>query len=142
MPAIHNIRLQDANVRVGPTFIKLDGYGDDKFTLAPFTDVGAFQTGIDGDTMHVQRAQNGWLFTGTFIQSSQAITTLLNLHQTLGVFQIAVTYGAFNLTGWMNMINLGDLAASLSTLTRTMTGGVSKVSGTTDVAPGQVLQIL
>lgn len=119
MSGIYGIRLVDATVRVGPQFIKLQGFADDKFTLAPFTDVGAGMSGIDGDTLHVTRASNGWTFTITMMQGAVGVTLLNTLHSTLGVFDLAVTYGAFSLTGVMNMTNLGEMAASLGTLTRT-----------------------
>ena len=143
MPGIYQIRIADANVRVGPNFTKLEGYGDsDKFTLAPATDVGAFMSGIDGDTLHVIRQSNGWLFNITVLQASSAVTTLGLLFETSAAFPIQVSYGNFNLQGWANLINLGEMAASLNTTTRTFTMGVSKVTGNTAAAPGTVLQVL
>lgn len=142
MPAIYSTRINDANVRIGPQFERLDGYADDKFTLAPFTDVGAFMSGVDGDTLHTIRASNGWLFTITALQASLAVARLNFYHTTMGVFPFAVTYGNFTLNGVMSMINLGEVAASLGTMTRTMTGGVSKITGNTDAAPGQIIQVL
>jgi hypothetical protein len=142
MPGIYSIRLTDATVRIGPQFERLDGFADDKFTLAPFTDVGAFMSGIDGDTLHVMRASNGWLFTITALQASAAVERLNFYHETLGVFPIAVSFGNFNLNGVMNMISLGEVAASLGTTTRTLTGGVSKIAGNTTAAPGTIVQVL
>jgi hypothetical protein len=143
MPGIYEIRISDANVRVGPNLELLEGYGDsDKFTLAPFTDVGSFMSGIDGDTLHVIRQSNGWLFTITVLQGSKAVTTLGAMFALSSAFQLQVSYGAFNFQGFANLINLGEVAASLSTTTRTFTMGASKVTGNTGVAPGQLLQVL
>lgn len=141
MSGIYGIRLTDATVRVGPQLLRLEGFGDDKFTLAPFTDVGSFMSGVDGDTLHVTHASNGWLFTVTMLQGATGVTLLNTLHSTLGIFPIAVTYGLFSLTGVMNMISLGEVAASRGTTTRTMTAGVSKVTGNTDAAPGQLVPV-
>lgn len=141
MPAIYSARINDAAVRIGPQFERLDGFADDKFTLAPFTDVGAFMSGVDGDTLHTIRASNGWLFTITALQASLAVARLNFYHSTLGIFPIAITYGNFSLNGVMNMISLGEVAASLGTQTRTMTGGVSKITGNTDAAPGEIVHV-
>ncbi len=142
MPGIYGIRLVDATVRVGPQFLRLQGYGDsDKFSIGPATDVGAFMSGIDGDTLHTQRASSGWNFTVTLLQGAAGVTLLNTLHSTLGVFDVNIVFGLFNLTGVMNMINAGEMAASLGTQTRTMTFGVSKISGNTDAAPGEILYI-
>ena len=142
MPGIYAIRLADASVRVGPQFIQVQGYGDsDKFSVGPASDVGAFTSGIDGDTLHTIRRTNGWMLTLTLLQGSAGVTLLNGLHTTLGVFDVSITYGLFSLTGVMNMINAGEMAASLGTQTRTMTFGISKISGNTDAAPGEIRYI-
>jgi hypothetical protein len=142
MPAISNIRLTDAIVQVGATLTRLQGFGDDMFTLAPATDVGAMLTGVLGDVMFVQRVQNGWVMTITFFTASTGITLLNTLHSTVGVFPIAVTYGAFNLVGFAAMQNPGEVAAGLSANTRSIVLNVAKTAGDTDAAPGNVLQVL
>lgn len=142
MPGIYNLRLTDALVQVGPTFAQLQGFGDDMFTLAPSSDVGLAMGGVQGDTMHVQRLQNLWTFTITTLVASSAITLLSTLHETLGLFPFKCSYGDFNLQGFMSMTNLGEMAAGLGATTRTMTGGVSKVSGNTLSSPGTLIQII
>jgi hypothetical protein len=142
MPAITDIRLTDALVQVGPGLTRLDGFGDDKFTLAPASDVGSAVGGIDGDVMFVGRIQNLWVMTITFLTAAPGINTLLLLHAAQAAFPFSCTYGNFNLTGYAKMMNLGEVVASLGTTTRTMTMNVAKVSGNTDVAPGTILQVL
>lgn len=142
MPAISNIRLIDARVQVGPALTTLDGYGDEKFTLSPATDVGVMMTGCDGDVMFISREQNGWTMSITFFTAGKGITVLNNLASTLKVFPIQVSYGAFNLQGTAIVTNRGELAAGLSATTRTITLGIAKISGDTDAAPGDILQVL
>lgn len=142
MPAISNIRLVDALVQVGPAKEQLTGWGDDMFTLAPLTDLGVILGGVQGDTMHVQRIQNAWTFSATFFTAGPGITLLNRLASTLGVFDFSCVYGAFSLVGFASMISPGELAAGLSANNRTISLGVSKVSGDTDAAPGNILQII
>lgn len=142
MPAISNILLVDALVQVGAPFVNLDGFGDDMFTLAPATETGAMLTGVKGDVMFVQRLQNGWLMSITFFTAGVGITILNGLASTVGVFPVAVSYGAFNLQGFGMVLNAGELAAGLSANTRTIQLGIAKVSGNTDAAPGSILQIV
>ena len=142
MPAISNIRLVDALVQVGPAKTQLTGWGDDMFTLAPLTEVGAILGGVQGDVMLVQRKQNAWTFTANFFTAGPGITLLNNLSSTLGVFDFSCVYGAFSLVGFATMLNPGEMAAGLSANNRTITLGVAKVSGDTDAAPGNILQII
>lgn len=142
MPAIYGIRLTDALVLAGPAYEQVQGYGDDKFTCGRVGDVGAFLSGIDGDTVHILRKQNGWMISWTFLTAAGGIGLLERLHSTLGVFPIKVSYGQWNLVGVCNMLNMGEVAASLGNTARTMTAGISKISGNTDVSPGYVIQVL
>lgn len=142
MPAIYELRLTDALVQAGPALEQIEGYGDDKFTLTPAADVGTGVTGVDGDTMHVTRRVNGWNITFTFMTVASGKTKLLQFHEALSVFPIKVSFGEFNLVGFLNLTNLGDTAASLGTTTTTITGFISKVSGNTATSPGRVLQVL
>jgi hypothetical protein len=139
---ITDIRLTDALVQVGAPFVTLGGFGDDKFTLAPASDVGSAVGGVDGDVMFVGRRQNLWIMTITFLNASSGITTLQALNSLQVAFPFSCTYGDFSLVGFAKMMNLGELTASLGTTTRTMTMNVAKVSGNTDAAPGTILQVL
>lgn len=140
--AISNIRLTDARVQVGPALTTLDGFGDDMFTIAPATDTGVMLTGVKGDVMFVQRAQNGWLMSITFFTAGSGITVLNGLASTVGTFPIQISYGAWNLQGVAIVINPGELAAGLSANSRTIQLGVAKISGDTDAAPGEIVQVL
>jgi hypothetical protein len=142
MTAISQIRLVDALVQVGPLLTKIDGYSDDLFSIAPASDVGAMFSGAVGDVLLVNRIQSGWLMSLTMFTSATGITTINRLASTLGVWDIQVSYGAWNIQGFGILINTGDLAAGLSANTRTMSIGIAKVSGDTDSAPGTILQIL
>lgn len=142
MPAIIELRLTDAEFLVGPNLDRLDGFGDDKFTLAPASDVGSAMGGVGGDTMHVFRVQNLWVANITFMTAGTGITQLLALHALQVMFPVKVSYGDFVLVGVASMQNLGELAASLGNPPRTMVMNISKISGNTDVSPGRVVQIL
>lgn len=136
---LSNIRLVDALVLVGPQKTQLQGFGDDLFTLAPAADEGSMITGAQGDVMLVQRVLNGYVLTLTFFTASQGIRTILNLHSALGVWDIAVTYGDFNMTGFASLMNRGELTASLGNLTRTMTINIANVAGNINAAPGTII---
>lgn len=134
--SIYGIRLTDALVLAGPQFEQVEGYGDDKFTFGRVGDVGAMLSGIDGDTVHILRQQNGWILSFTFFTAASGIGLLERLHETLGIFPVKVSYGLFSVTGVANMLNMGEVTASLGNNTRTMTAGVSKISGNTSTPPG------
>ena len=134
--SIYGIRLTDALVLAGPQFEPVEGYGDDKFTFGRVGDVGAMLSGIDGDTVHILRKQNGWVLTFTFFTAAAGIGLLERLHETLGIFPIKVSYGLFNAQGVASMLNMGEVTASLGNNTRTMTCGVSRVSGNIATPPG------
>lgn len=138
---ISNIKLVDARVQVGPALTTIDGYPDDMFTLAPVSDVGAIFSGVKGDVLLVNRIQNAWILSLTLMSASSGITTINTLHETLGVWNIAISYGNFDLQGFAILTNPGELAAGLSASTRTMQIGVGKVSGNTNAAPGSILQV-
>lgn len=140
--AISNIRLVDARVQVGPALTTIDGFLDDMFTLAPAGDVGAMFSGVKGDVLLVNRVQNAWLLSLTMHTAGGGITMINTLHSTLGVWPINISYGAFNLQGIAILISPGEIAAGLSANTRTMSIGIGKVSGDTDSAPGDILQVL
>lgn len=142
MPAIIELRLTDAEFLVGPNLEQLQGFGDDKFTLAPATDVGSAMGGVNGDTMHVFRIQNLWVANITFMTAGTGITQLLTLHDLQTVFPVKITYGEFSLVGFGSMQSLGEMAVALGNTTRTMVMNISKVSGNTSVSPGRVVQIL
>lgn len=136
---LSNIRLVDALVLVGPQQVQLQGFGDDLFTLAPGTDEGSAISGAQGDVLLVSKINNLYVLTLTFFTASQGITTILNLHQTLGVWPISVAYGDFNMTGFGSLMNRGELTASLGNLTRTMTINIANVAGNINAAPGTII---
>lgn len=142
MAAITEINLTDAKIYVGAQMKLLDGFGEEKFSCVPAADRGSLVSGVDGDTMHMIRNNRAWTLTLTLLIASPAVSVVLGL-QSLGVvFPIKIEYGDWNLVGVANVINEGDVAAGLGTTTRTITLGVSKISGDTDVAPGRVVQVL
>lgn len=140
--AISNIKLADARVQVGPALTTIDGFLDDMFSLAPQSDVGAIFSGVKGDVLLVNRVLNAWILSLTMHTASTGITTINNLHSTLGVWPINISYGAFNLQGIAILINAGEIAAGLSANSRTMQIGIGKITGDTDSAPGSILQVL
>lgn len=139
---ISNIRLTDAIVQAGAALDRVEGFGDDMFTLAPATDTAAMLTGVLGDVMFVSRIQNGWTMSITFFTSGSGITLLNTLASTVGVFPINISYGNFDLQGFAVVTNPGELAAGLSANTRTMTLGIGKVTGNTDSAPGVTIAVV
>lgn len=140
--SLSNIRLVDALVLVGPQKAQLQGYGDDLFTVAPAADEGSMQRGAQGDVMLVQSVNNGYIVTLTFMTASRSIQTILDLHSTLGIWDIAISYGDFNLVGFASLMNRGEVVASLGNLTRTITLNVARVSGNLNSAPGNVVAAL
>ena len=142
MPAIYEIRLTDAIFQAGPGLTRVEGFGDDMFSLEPASDVGQIMTGVLGDVMGVHRLQTAWIGSLTFFTASQGVTLLNSLYSLRTMFPVNVQYGNFSLVGFGIMINLGAVAAGLGTTTRTMTMGIAKVSGNTDAAPGNVVQVL
>lgn len=142
MAAIIELRLTDAEFLVGANLERLDGFGDDKFTLGLASDVGSAMGGVGGDTMHTFRVQNLWVANITFMTAGNGITQLLQLHALQVMFPVKVTYGEFRLVGVASMQNVGEVAASLGNPPRTMVMNISKISGNTDVSPGRVVQIL
>lgn len=139
---LSNIRLVDALVLVGPQQVQLQGFGDDLFSLAPAADEGSMITGAQGDVLLVSRILNGYVLTLTFFTASQGITTILDLHSTLGVWPISVAYGDFNMTGFGSLMNRGEVSASLGNLTRTLTINIARVAGNINAAPGSVVAAL
>lgn len=137
--SLSEIRLVDALVLVGPNKARLDGFGDDLFSLAPGADEGSMQLGAQGDAMLVSRVMNGYVMTLTFFTASVGITTILDLHSTLRVWEIAISYGDFNMTGWASLMNRGELAASLGNNIRTMTLNIVNVAGNINAAPGRIV---
>lgn len=136
MGSLKHIRLADATVQVGPALTRLDGFGEDIFSLEPASDVGSALGGVQGDGMFVSREQNVYVATFTFMQASDGVTLLLALHATKSPFKVNFAFGDFTLFGAGHMMNLGAWAASLGTLTRTMTMNVYKISGNTEVSIG------
>lgn len=141
MPTINQLRLSDATVQVGPDLVTLEGAGEDKFTFGPAGDVGSAISGIDGDVTLVLRRQNLWMLSLTLIQASPAVTTLLGLYALQMAFPISVKYGEFTFQGFAFFANLGEVAASLGTTTRTITLNCAYQSGNINAAPGTALPI-
>lgn len=141
MSGIYQIRLTDAYFLVGPKLERLDGFGDDMFSLAPVSDVGAIMNGVLGDTMFMRRKNTAWNATITTLQASRAIDILGLLNATDAAFPVTVTYGNFSLVGFGMMTNMGEIGAGLGATTRTLTMGIAKVSGNTDASPGTILAV-
>lgn len=141
MPGIYQVRLTDAIFQVGPALTRLQGFGDDFFSLAPASDVGVIMDGAYGDVMGTIRESNAWIATINFLTASQGIDLLGQMKALRAMFPVNVVYGNFSLVGFGLIMNTGEVAAGLGATTRTMTMGIAKVSGNTDASPGTVLYV-
>ncbi len=138
---ITQLRLTAALVQVGPDLATLEGFGEDKFTFGLAGDVGSMIDGVDGDVTLILRRRNGWVLTVTFTQGAPGITTLLELFALQTAFALNVKYGDFTFQGVAIVTNIGEVAASLGTTTRTMVLNAAYISGNVNAAPGTPLPI-
>lgn len=138
-PSITQVILNAAKVLVGPKLTPLRGAADDFFTLGKASDVGGAIGGIQGDVALFSRIQNQWDMEFTLIQSSAAIGTLLTLGAQGVAFPIAVEYNDFTFNGFAMIKNEGTTAASLGTLTRTISLVLAYQSGNVATGIGSTL---
>lgn len=141
-PEIKEARIVDAKTFVGAAQTPLYGAGDqDYFSIALSGDIGSAVAGVQGDVMLVQRQNNLYVVTYTFLGASQAVTTLLQLAAIGSAFPFKVSYNDFSLLGWANVQSVGEWVASVGTTSRTIVLNVAKVSGATDKSIGRTLQL-
>lgn len=138
-PEIRQVNLNNARVLVGPKKEALRGAADDFFVISPGGDVGGMVTGIQGDVTLFTRLQNGENIAFTFMQGSSAIKVLLRLARVGEAFPIAIDYDDYGFNGWAVLVNKGDVAASLGTMTRTITLAMAYQSGNVDTGIGRAV---
>jgi hypothetical protein len=143
MPAeIKEARLVDAKIFVGPQLERLRGAGDgDYFSIALGGDTGSAVSGVQGDVMLVQRLQNLYVATHTFIGASRAVAAILEQYETGVAFLYKASYNDFTITAWANVGSVGEWVASAGTLSRTMVLNLAKISGNTAASVGRTLQV-
>lgn len=140
-PTINELRLTDATILVGPDRVPVQGYGEDKFTFGPVGDVGSAISGVDGDVTLVLRKQNLWVLNITLTQGALGVGTLMGLYALQTSFALDVKYGAFTFSGFAWFQNIGEVAASLGTTSRSFVLNCAYVSGNITGAPGNSLTV-
>jgi hypothetical protein len=138
MAEITSANLNAAKVLMGPKKTRLKGAAEDFWTLGFQGDVGALLKGLQGDTMHVINPNNAFDFSLNLMPASAAVGVVLSLWDLGLPWAIAITYNAFTFNGVCSMINAGEWAATASPGPRTMTFGLSYVSGNLKAGIGSV----
>jgi hypothetical protein len=129
MAEITSANLNAAKVLMGAKKTRLLGAAEDFWTLGFMGDVGSIMKGLQGDSMHVINPNNTFEFTLNLMPASAAVGVVLRLWNTGLTWPIAITYNDFSFNGICSAINLGSWAAGASPAPRTMTFGLSYISG-------------
>lgn len=120
-------QLNAAKFLVGANKKRLKGAAEDFFTIAQMGDTGTVIQGCQGDTMLVSNVNNAYTATITVQQASPAVGDLLSL---IGAaFPVAISFNDFSFIGFAVVTNPGEWVAGLATSSRTITLGMTYVSG-------------
>lgn len=143
MAEITRASISAAKVLVGVDLERVMGAADEYFTISYDGDIGAVVRGAQGDTMHVGMTVNAFTMSLQLIPAGSAVGLLLRTaRQTGNAFAISVSFNDFSLKGIATIINAGEWAASATPGTRTMTLGISYISGNIDAGIGELLQVV
>lgn len=143
MPEITKASIAAAKVLVGVDLERVMGAADEYFTISYDGDVGALVKGAQGDTMHVGMVVNAYTMSLQVMPASSAVGLLLRtMRQTGNAFAISISFNDFSLKGIATVINAGDWTASATPGARTMTLGISYISGNVDTGIGAVVQVV
>jgi hypothetical protein len=135
--------ISAAKIFVGVDMERVMGAADEYFSVETDGDIGAVVKGAQGDTMHVGMTVNAYTMSLQLIPASSAVGLLLRTaRQTGNAFPIAASFNDFSLNGIATVINIGAWTASATPGTRTMTLGISKITGNTETGIGEVLQVV
>lgn len=142
MPEITRASIAAAKVLVGIDQERVMGAADEYFTIGYDGDLGAVVKGAQGDTMHVDMIVNAFTMSLQVLPASSAVGLLLRTKQQTGnTFPISISFNDFSFKGIATVVNAGDWTASTTPGTRTMTLGLSYISGNVLAGIGEVVQV-
>lgn len=142
MAEITRASISAAKVLVGVDLERVMGAADEYFTISYDGDLGAVVKGAQGDTMHVGMVVNAFTMALQVIPASSAVGLILRtMRQSGNAFPISISFNDFSLKGLATVVNAGDWTASATPGARTMTLGISYISGNIDAGIGEVVQV-
>lgn len=130
-------QLNAAKFFVGPDLDRLQGAGDDYFTISQGSDIGSGVGGIQGDVMLVTRTQNMYNASVVCMPASAAVATLLRLAALGAEFPVKVQFNDFSFVGVAIVQNVGEWVASLTATSRTITLIMAYQSGNIETGVGR-----
>lgn len=143
MAEITRASISAAKVLVGVDLERVMGAADEYFTISYDGDLGAVVKGAQGDTMHVGMTVNAFTMALQVMPASSAVRLILRtVRQTGNAFPISISFNDFSLKGIATLINAGDWQATATPGARSMTLGISYISGNVDAGIGEVLQVV
>lgn len=142
MPEIVRASVSAAKIFVGPELKRVMGAADEYFSIEYAGDLGAVVQGAQGDSMHVGMDVNTFTMPIQVLPASSAVATILEARALTGnMFPIKVNFNDFSFVGWATLINAGAWTATTTPGARTMTLGLTYVSGNIGVGIGSIVQI-
>lgn len=140
---ISRANISAAKLLLGEDLERVMGGADEFITISYDGDLGGVMKGAQGDTMHYGMDVNAFTASLNLLPSSSAVGLVLRKRRETGnAFPFSYSFNDFSLIGIATLINAGDWTGSTTPGARTMTLGISYISGNIDVGIGEVLQVL